>query len=127
MTDLRQARDAAREIAAAALGRDPGPIATAASSSHHVTSARMSSVDDWFFLARFSGPHTQTVLDVIARATGTSLETLRAECEVRDATYLACDLRLALEHSGFAAGIAADRLAGLEQLIAGRYWWRETT
>ncbi|MFE9399221.1 phosphotransferase [Streptomyces flavidovirens] len=49
-------------------------------------------VDDWFFLARFSGPHMETVLDVIARATATSLETLRAECEVREATYLASDL-----------------------------------
>lgn len=36
VTDLRQARDAAREIAAAALGRDPGPMATVESSSHHV-------------------------------------------------------------------------------------------
>jgi hypothetical protein len=40
----------------------------------------------------------ETVLDVIARATATSLETLRAECEVRDATYLASDLRVAFEH-----------------------------
>ncbi|MET9511906.1 phosphotransferase [Streptomyces flavidovirens] len=52
-------------------------------------------VDDWFFLARFSGPHMETVLNVIARATATSLETLRAECEVREATYLASDLRVA--------------------------------
>jgi len=36
MTDLRQAPDAARAIAAAALGRDPGPMATVESSSHHV-------------------------------------------------------------------------------------------
>ena len=34
--DLRQAHDAARAIAAAALGHDPGPMATAESSSHHV-------------------------------------------------------------------------------------------
>jgi hypothetical protein len=53
--------------------------------------------DDWFFLARFSGPHMETVLDVIARATATPAETLRAECEVRDAAYLASDLRVALE------------------------------
>jgi hypothetical protein len=32
----QQARDAAREIAVAALGRDPGPMAAAESSSHHV-------------------------------------------------------------------------------------------
>jgi hypothetical protein len=36
VTDLRQAPDAARAIAAAALGRDPGPMATAESSSHYV-------------------------------------------------------------------------------------------
>ena len=38
--------------------------------------------DDWFFLALFSGPHMETVLDAIARATTTSVETLRAQCEV---------------------------------------------
>jgi hypothetical protein len=31
--------------------------------------------DDWFFLARFSGPHMEAVLDVIARATAASVET----------------------------------------------------
>jgi hypothetical protein len=36
MTDLRQAPDAARAIAVAALGRDPGPMAAAQSSSHYV-------------------------------------------------------------------------------------------
>src|ERR1700691_4649018 len=36
MTDLRRASDAARAIAAAALGRDPGPMAAAESSSHYV-------------------------------------------------------------------------------------------
>jgi aminoglycoside phosphotransferase (APT) family kinase protein len=82
--------------------------------------------DDWFFLARFSGPHMETVLDVIARATTTSLETLRAECEVRDAAYLASDLRAALDHPGARAPMAADRLRGLEELIDGRYWWRHT-
>jgi Phosphotransferase enzyme family len=82
--------------------------------------------DDWFFLARFSGPHTEAVLDVIARATAASVETLRAQCEVREAAYLASDLRLALERPGFPAGMAADRLRGLEELITGRYWWRHT-
>ena len=80
--------------------------------------------DDWFFLARFSGPHMETVVDVIARATATSPETLRAQCEVRDAAYLASDLRAALERPGFPAGMAADRLRGLEELIGGHYWWR---
>ena len=80
--------------------------------------------DDWFFLTRFSGPRTETVLDVIARATTTSVETLRAECEVREATYLASDLRVALEHPDAHVQMAADRLRGLEELIVRRYWWR---
>jgi aminoglycoside phosphotransferase (APT) family kinase protein len=80
--------------------------------------------DDWFFLARFSGPHMETVLDVIARATTTSREILRAQCEVREATYLASDLRVALEHPDARAGMGADRLRALEELIVGRYWWR---
>jgi hypothetical protein len=82
-------------------------------------------VDDWFFLARFSGPHTQTVLDVIASATLVAAETLRAQCEVRDATYLVSDLRLALERPGLRPGMAGDRLRALEELIGGRYWWRQ--
>lgn len=80
--------------------------------------------DDWVFLARFSGPHMEIVLDNIARTTMTSVETLRAECEVRDAAYLTSDLRLALEHPGRHIGMAAERLRGLEELIAARYWWR---
>jgi hypothetical protein len=80
--------------------------------------------DDWFFLARFSGPHMETVLDVIARATTIPLEALRAQCEVREAAHLASDLRLALERPDFPSGMAADRLRGLEELIVGRYWWR---
>ena len=83
--------------------------------------------DDWFFLARFSGPHMDSVLDVIARATMTSPTTLRAECEVREASYLASDLCLALEHSTTRAPLATDRLRGLEELIDGRYWWRRTS
>jgi len=82
--------------------------------------------DDWFFLARFSGPHTETVLDVIARATGTPTETLRAQCEVRDAAYLTSDLLVALERPDFPGQLAADRLGALSELIAGRYWWRHT-
>jgi hypothetical protein len=81
-------------------------------------------VDDWVFLARFSGPHMATVLDVITRATTTSLETLLAECEVRDATYLASDLRIALEHPDAPERMAAGNLRDLEELIVGRYWWR---
>ncbi|MCM2388679.1 hypothetical protein [Streptomyces albipurpureus] len=55
-------------------------------------------VDDWFCLARFSGPHREIVLDVVARATETPGETLRAACEVGEAAHLASGLRLALEH-----------------------------
>ncbi|MET9415870.1 phosphotransferase [Streptomyces klenkii] len=82
--------------------------------------------DDWFFLARFSDPHTETVLDVIAHATTTSLETLRAQCEVREAAYLASDLCIALEHPDTHARMAVDRLRALEELIVGRYWWHHT-
>ena len=82
--------------------------------------------DDWFFLARFSGPHLEVVLDVIARATTTSPDTLRAECEVREAAHLASDLRAALDQPGVRSPMAGDRLHALEELIDGRYWWRHT-
>ena len=82
--------------------------------------------DDWFFLARFSGPHMECVLDVITRATATPLETLRAQCEVRDAAYLASDLLVALERPDFPARMAAERLRALEELVVGQYWWRHT-
>jgi aminoglycoside phosphotransferase (APT) family kinase protein len=36
VNDLRQAQDTARAIATATLGRDPGPMSTAQSRSHHV-------------------------------------------------------------------------------------------
>ncbi|MFI5859911.1 phosphotransferase [Streptomyces sp. NPDC051546] len=81
-------------------------------------------VDDWFFLIRFSGPHRESVLDVVARATGTPPDTLRAGCEVREATHLAADLRVALERPDVHARMAADRLRSLEELIGGRFWWR---
>ncbi len=79
--------------------------------------------DDWFFLARFSGPHFEAVLDVIASATATSPDTLRAQCEVREASYLAADLRVALDRPGPPAPLAASRLRGLEALIVGHHWW----
>jgi aminoglycoside phosphotransferase (APT) family kinase protein len=82
--------------------------------------------DDWFFLARFSGRHMETVLDVIAQATTTPLDTLRAECEVREASYLASDIRVALEHPGTRARMLAERLAALKKLIVERSWWRHT-
>jgi hypothetical protein len=79
--------------------------------------------DDWFFLIRFSGPHRETVLGVIADATGASQETLRAECEVREASYLVSDIRIGLERPGTPSPTTADRLRALGELIVGRSWW----
>ena len=81
-------------------------------------------VDDWFFLVRYSGPHMDAVLDVIARATESSSDDLRAACEVREAAYLASDLRIAIERGGASSQMAVDRLNALEQLVVGQYWWR---
>ena len=80
--------------------------------------------DDWFFLARFSGPHVDIVLDVIAGATATARKTLRAECEVREAAHLASDLRSGLERPGPRAAMIAARLHALEELVDGHFWWR---
>ena len=79
-------------------------------------------VDDWFFLVRFSGPHIETVLDVVARATRTPPETLRAACELREASFLASDLRAILENSSVRTDTAPDRLRALETLIFDRNW-----
>jgi hypothetical protein len=65
----------------------------------------------------------EAVLEVIARATGSSSDELRAECEVREAAYLASDLRIAIERGGASSPIAVDRLSALEELVVGRYWW----
>lgn len=80
-------------------------------------------VDDWFFLARFSGPHLEAVLDVIAGASGISPEALRTQCEIREAAYLTSDLGVALDHRAPAAQVAAT-LRDLEELVIGRLWWR---
>jgi len=81
--------------------------------------------DDWFFLIRFSGRHREAVLDVIARATATSEETLRAECEVREASHLASDIRIGLQRPGALSPTTVDRLDALDDLIIGRSWWRQ--
>ena len=81
-------------------------------------------VDDWFFLIRFSGPHVAAVLDVVAKATGVPEDELRAGCEVREAAYLASDVRLSLEGDP-RAGIGS--IGDLEQLIVDRYWWRSSS
>ncbi|WP_328314728.1 phosphotransferase [Streptomyces sp. NBC_00442] len=80
--------------------------------------------DDWLFLVRFSGPHMETVLDVVARATRTPVESLRSDCEVREAAHLASDLRAALQHPDEQAKLLTDRIRSLEELVVGRYWWR---
>jgi Phosphotransferase enzyme family len=80
--------------------------------------------DDWFFLIRFSGEHREAVLDVVARATTIPGETLRAESEVREASYLVSDIRSGLERPGAPPPATADRLAALDDLIIGRSWWR---
>jgi len=80
--------------------------------------------DDWFFLIRFSGPHREAVLDVVARATTIPEETLRAECEVREASHLVSDIRIGLERPGPPSPTTADRLNGLDDLIVGCSWWR---
>jgi hypothetical protein len=84
-------------------------------------------VDDWFFLIRFSGAHMETVLDVIARETATSSESLRSGCEIREATHLTSDLCIALERSRVREQIAVERLHSLEELITEHYWWRNAS
>ncbi|MEU3649440.1 phosphotransferase [Lentzea sp. NPDC034063] len=69
-------------------------------------------LDDWFFLARFSGPHLHAVLGLIAQETGIPLDVLQTECEVREASHLIADLPFD----------RANVLELLEQLVAGIWW-----
>ncbi|MGI5504363.1 phosphotransferase family protein [Lentzea sp. CA-135723] len=69
-------------------------------------------LDDWFFLARFSGPHLHAVLGLIAGETGIPLDVLRAECEVREASHLVADLPFDRQRV----------LRLLEVLVAGLWW-----
>ncbi|RII09140.1 Phosphotransferase enzyme family protein [Streptomyces sp. YIM 130001] len=78
--------------------------------------------DDWFFLIRFSGPHLDAVLDVVASATGAVPEDLRAECEVREAAHLASDLRIALGQPDTRRRLSTERLRALDDLVTGRTW-----
>ncbi|MEO7000091.1 MAG: phosphotransferase [Terracoccus sp.] len=81
--------------------------------------------EDWMFLSRFSGPHMQTVLNVIADLTATPLETLRAACEVREAAYVISDLRLKLQDPArHAPPPTARNIGELEEIIIGRSWWQ---
>ena len=77
--------------------------------------------DDWVLLAAASGPHLDIVLDVIAQATMTAPEAIRAECELRDAAFVAEDIRLALEQPDMPTW-TANRVRDLEGLVAGRRW-----
>ena len=79
--------------------------------------------DDWVLLAVTSGPHIALVLDVIAEQTASSPEALRAECEIRDAAFIAEDLRHALELPD-APPWTARRVLDLEGLVIGRRWWQ---
>ncbi|MBQ1075144.1 phosphotransferase [Micromonospora sp. C31] len=81
-------------------------------------------MDDWFFLIRFSGPHLEAVLDVVAGATTTSSTTLRRECEVREASYLASDLRIALQRPDTPVQTVVENVRDLEELVVERPWWR---
>ena len=78
-------------------------------------------IDDWFFLIADSGEHVETVLDVIARETATPAESLRTDCEVQEAAYLASDLRLALiQPGGTSTKVFRQRLSRLNEVIAER-------
>ncbi|MEV4635752.1 phosphotransferase [Actinoplanes sp. NPDC049548] len=81
-------------------------------------------VDDWFFVIADSGPHVSTVLEVVARETTTSSDTLRAQCEVREAAYLASDVRPALTRPDFPPRMFGERLRRLKEITIGRAWWR---
>jgi hypothetical protein len=64
--------------------------------------------DDWFFLIRFSGPHMAAVLALVAEHTAIPADELRAACEVREASYVATDVRLRLEGCDAGLGSVSD-------------------
>jgi aminoglycoside phosphotransferase (APT) family kinase protein len=78
--------------------------------------------DDWVLLATTGGPHLEIVLNVIAEATMTKLDELRAECELRSAAFIAEDLRSALEQADVPMW-TARRVRDLERLVIKRRWW----
>ncbi|MEV0714700.1 hypothetical protein [Asanoa sp. NPDC050611] len=79
--------------------------------------------DDWTLLAVTSGPHLHLALDAIANTTATDRAELRAACELRDAAFIAEDLRKALDQPETPAWLP-ERIHDLEGLIDGRRWWR---
>lgn len=78
--------------------------------------------DDWVLLAVTSGRHLDIVLDAITQVTTTTPEVLRTACELRDAAFIAEDLRVALEQPETPAS-TANRICDLEGLVVGRRWW----
>ncbi len=80
--------------------------------------------EDWMFLARFSGAHMQTVLNVIADVTATPLQTLRAACEVREAAYVISDLRLKLQDPHGMIPPTDRNVRELEEIVIDRSWWQ---
>ncbi len=113
-------------------------MAAADSLSHHVyigldvvvkviDAARHSRLDREIALA----PHLPAGLTASLLASGhwpTGTPEVRYACYARvpgtaPGSYLAFDLRLALERPATPSGRTADRLRGLEELIAGRRWW----
>ncbi|MEU4426197.1 phosphotransferase [Actinoplanes sp. NPDC024001] len=80
-------------------------------------------LDDWFYVIADSSGHLEIALEVVAGETGIAADVLRAECEVREATYLASDIRLALTEPTVHGWLLAQRLSRLESLIVDRLWW----
>ncbi|MCU1352528.1 MAG: Phosphotransferase enzyme family protein [Acidimicrobiales bacterium] len=81
-------------------------------------------VDDWFFLARFSGPHQTRILEDIAQLTATPTDALRAACELRESCYLTSDLLVALQTREPPSSVAASLVRDLEEAVVHRRWWR---
>ncbi|MEU4690933.1 phosphotransferase [Actinoplanes sp. NPDC023714] len=75
-------------------------------------------MDDWFFVIADSGAHTTAVLDAVAGETGLPEDHLRAACEVREANYLAADIRIA------GGELLRKRVSRLHEVVADRFWWR---
>ena len=75
--------------------------------------------DDWVLLAVTSGPYRQAVLDLIAGTTKTDPGTLRRDCEIREAAFIAEEIGLAVDQPA-----RVDRwVRDLEGLVSGHRWW----
>ncbi|BEL02724.1 hypothetical protein Q0Z83_009150 [Actinoplanes sichuanensis] len=83
-------------------------------------------MDDWFFVIADSGPHRWIALDVVAEATGTAPDELRAACEIRHANHLAADVRLAVTDPAEHGALLTPRLESLHEVITRRTWWKSS-